>query len=81
MLLGLAYLTVTNTFAVLCLLPLSGRDKDVEILALRHQITVLERQLSGTRARFTASDRVFLAALLHRVRPEALRGTRIAGAP
>jgi hypothetical protein len=26
-------------------LPVSDRDKDVEILALRHQITVLERQL------------------------------------
>ena len=77
MLLRLAYLTVTNTFAVLRLLPMSDRDKDVEILALRHQITVLERQLSGTRARFTAPDRAFLAALLHRLTPEALRGMRL----
>ena len=45
MLLRLAYLAVTNAFAVLRLLPMSDRDKDVEILALRHQITVLERQL------------------------------------
>jgi hypothetical protein len=44
-LLRLAYLTVTNTFAVLRLLPMSDRDKDTEILALRHQIAVLERQL------------------------------------
>jgi putative transposase len=58
-LLRLAYLTVTNTFAVLRLLPMSDRDKDVEILALRHQITVLERQLSGTRVQFTAPDRAF----------------------
>ncbi|MEU6269173.1 hypothetical protein [Saccharopolyspora shandongensis] len=28
------------------LLPMNDRVKDVEILALRHQITVLERQLS-----------------------------------
>ncbi|MFI0353221.1 hypothetical protein [Actinomadura sp. 9N407] len=35
MLLRLAYLTVTNTFAVLGLLPMSNREKDVEILALR----------------------------------------------
>ncbi len=45
MLLRLAYLGVTNAFAVLRLLPMSDRDKDAEILALRHQITVLERQL------------------------------------
>ena len=31
---------------------MSGRDKDVEILALRHQITVLERQLGITQPRF-----------------------------
>ncbi|MER7928635.1 hypothetical protein ABTY96_36750 [Streptomyces sp. NPDC096057] len=41
MLLRLAYLTVTNAFALLRLLPVSDRDKDAEILALRHQITVL----------------------------------------
>ncbi|GAA3559876.1 hypothetical protein GCM10022419_045610 [Nonomuraea rosea] len=37
MLLRLAYLTVTNTFAALRLLPMSNRDKDVEIFVLRHQ--------------------------------------------
>ena len=47
MLLRLAYLGVTNALAMPRLLPMSNRDKDVEILALRHQITVLERQLSG----------------------------------
>jgi hypothetical protein len=56
---------------------MSDRDKDAEILALRHQITVLERQLSGTRVRFTAPDRAFLAALLHRLTPEALRRMRL----
>jgi putative transposase len=40
-LLRLAYLTVTNTFAVLRLFPVSDRDKDTEILALRHQIAML----------------------------------------
>jgi hypothetical protein len=44
-LLRLAYLTMTNTFKMLRLLPVSDRDKDAEILALRHQIAVLERQL------------------------------------
>lgn len=55
----------------------SDRDKDVEILALRHQITVLERQLGGQRVRFTASDRAFLAALLHRLPSRVLRGVRL----
>ncbi|MEV8057719.1 hypothetical protein AB0P37_14735 [Streptomyces antimycoticus] len=36
---------MTNAFALLRLLPMSDRDKDAEILALRHQTTVLERQL------------------------------------
>jgi transposase InsO family protein len=38
----------------------------VEILALRHQIAVLERQLGEQKVRFTSVDRAFLAALLHR---------------
>jgi hypothetical protein len=61
----LAYLGVTNTLALLRLLPMSDRAKDTEILALRHQITVLERHLHGERIRFTPSDRAWLAALLH----------------
>jgi putative transposase len=72
-LLGLAYLTVTSTFAVLRLVPMSDRDKDTEILALRHQIAVLERQLGKQKVRFTPVDRAFLAALLHRLPPEAVR--------
>ena len=56
-LLRLAYLGVTNAFAMLRLLPMSNRDKDVEILALRHQITVLERHLGKDRLRFAAGDR------------------------
>src|SRR5207237_1937172 len=36
-LLRLAYLSVTNVFALLRLLPVSDQDKDAEILALRHQ--------------------------------------------
>ncbi|MFV2013559.1 MULTISPECIES: integrase core domain-containing protein [unclassified Micromonospora] len=65
MLFRLAYLGVTNTLALLRLLPMSDRDKDAEILALRHQIMVLERQLHGDRVRFTPADRAWLAALLH----------------
>ncbi|MGW5255266.1 hypothetical protein ACWERW_19965 [Streptomyces sp. NPDC004012] len=46
MLLRLAYLTATNVFAVLRRLPMSDQAKDTEILALRHQITVRQRDLS-----------------------------------
>jgi putative transposase len=76
-LLRLAYLGVTNAFAVLRLLPMSNRDKDVEILALRHQITVLERQLGKEKVRFDRTDRAFLAALLHRLPRDVLRKVRL----
>ncbi|MBO3681830.1 integrase core domain-containing protein [Streptomyces sp. NEAU-YJ-81] len=62
---------------MLRLLPKSDRDKDAEILTLRHQVTVLERQLGGDRARFTPSDRAFLAALLHRLPLPVLRRVRL----
>jgi putative transposase len=62
-LLRLAYLTVTIAFAALPLLPVGDRNKDVEILALRHQITVVERQLGADRVKFAPKDRAFLAAL------------------
>ncbi|WP_413811014.1 helix-turn-helix domain-containing protein [Streptomyces sp. OE57] len=77
MLLRLAYLGVTNAFAMLRLLPMGDRGKDAEILALRHQVTVLERQLGGDRVRFTPSDRAFLAALLHRLPLPVLRRVRL----
>jgi hypothetical protein len=60
---------------------MSDRDKDAGILALRHQIAVLERQLGGKKVRFTAPDRAFLAALLHRLSPEVLRPDTAAGTP
>ena len=68
---------MTNVFALLRLLPASDQDKDVEILALRHQIAVLERQLGKTRPRFSPGDRVFLAALLHRLPRNVLAGFRL----
>ncbi|ACZ90105.1 hypothetical protein [Streptosporangium roseum] len=47
MLLRLACLAVTNAFAAPRLSPMGDRDKDAGIFALRHQITVLERQLGA----------------------------------
>ncbi|MFD0684585.1 hypothetical protein [Actinomadura fibrosa] len=37
----------------------------------------MERQLAGTRVRFTASDRALLAALLNRLPRGVLRRTRL----
>jgi putative transposase len=76
-LLRLAYLGVTNVFALLRLLPMSDRDKDAEILALRHQITVLERQLGDARPRLLPCDRAFLAALLHKLPRDVLGRFRL----
>ncbi|WP_214323669.1 hypothetical protein [Nonomuraea sediminis] len=71
MLLRLAYLTITNAFAALRLLPMGDRDKDVEILAL-------ERQLGDeTRVRFGPEDRAFVAALLTSLPREVLRRLRL----
>jgi putative transposase len=55
-LLRLVYLGVTNAFVMLLQLPGSDREKDVEILALRHQIAVLERQPNGQQVRFHAIE-------------------------
>jgi putative transposase len=73
----LAYLGVTNVFALLRLLPGSDRDKDAGILALRHQIMVLERQLDKARPRFSLADRAFLGALLHRLPRDVLGRFRL----
>jgi putative transposase len=71
-LMRLAYLGLTNVFGLLRLLPMSNRDKDAEILALRHQLSVLQRQLGPDRVRFTPGDRALLAALLHRLPRDVL---------
>ena len=71
MLLRLAYLTVTNTFALMRLLPRNDRDKEIEILVLRHQLTILQRQVA--RPVFTPGDRFVLAGLLHHLPTDKLR--------
>ena len=66
---------------MLRLLPCSDRDKDVEILALRHQITVLQRQIGAQQVRFVPADRALLAALLHALPRPTLRGLRLVVRP
>jgi putative transposase len=70
-LLRLAYLAVTNTFSFVRLLPMSDREKEIEILVLRHQLAVLQRQLA--KPAFTPADRFLLAGLLHHLPMDKLR--------
>nr|WP_079249536.1 integrase core domain-containing protein [Streptomyces sp. IMTB 2501] len=50
---------------------MSDRDKDIEILALRHQLLVLQRQVG--KPTFTAADRAVLSGLLHHLPTDKLR--------
>jgi putative transposase len=50
---------------------MSDRDKDIEVLALRHQLLVLQRQ-TGKPA-FTDTDRAVLAGLLHHLPKDKFR--------
>jgi hypothetical protein len=59
------------------LIPVSNRAKDIEILALRHQIGVLQRRLGDTRVRFSPADRALLAALAHRLPRQILHRLRL----
>jgi putative transposase len=53
----------------------------VEILALRHQLTVLQRQVGGARVRFAPADRAFLAALLYHLPRAVLHQVRLVVRP
>ena len=71
MFLRLSYLAITGMITILRLLPRSTAEKDIEILALRHQLAVLQRQID--KPQLTPPDRAFLAALLHKVPRPTLR--------
>jgi putative transposase len=78
-LLRLPYLALTSVFTLIRLLPMNDVDKDVEILALRHQLAVLQRQID--KPRLTTPDRAFLAALLHQLPRAKLRQLHLIVSP
>ena len=61
MLSKLAYLTLCRSIQLLALLARSDAAKDLEILVLRHQLTVLRRQVP--RPKLQPADRALLAAV------------------
>ena len=70
----LAYRLLVTVLSWLALLARSSSYKDVEILALRHEVAVLRR--ANPRPRMSWTDRAVLAALT-RIMPKALRARRI----
>jgi putative transposase len=78
-LLRLPYLALTTVFTLVRLVPMSDSDKNVEILTLRHQLAILQRQTD--KPRLTTPDRAFLAALLHRLPRPKLRQLHLIVSP
>src|SRR6266542_2788348 len=58
---------------------MSDSDKNVEILTLRHQLAILQRQIE--KPRLTPPDRAFLAALLHQLSRPRLRQLHLIVSP
>src|SRR5258705_10820905 len=79
MLLRLPYLALTGMFTLIRLLPMSDLDKNVEILTLRHELAILQRQID--KPRLTPPDRAFLAALPHRLPRPKLRQLHLIVSP
>ncbi|WP_426513222.1 hypothetical protein ACPPVO_22915 [Dactylosporangium sp. McL0621] len=79
MLLRLPYLALTSVFTLIRLTPMTDSDKNVEILALRHQLAILQRQID--KPRLTPPDRAFLATLLHRLPGPKLRQLHLIVSP
>jgi putative transposase len=63
----LAYLTLCRSIQLLALLARGDAAKDLEILVLRHQLTVLRRK--APRPKLEPADRALLAAI-SRVLPQ-----------
>lgn len=74
MLVSLTYRLLVTVLSWLALLARSSASKDAEILALRHEVTILRR--ANPKPKTAWPERAVLAALARLV-PKALRGHRI----
>ena len=79
MTLRFAYLAVLRGFGWLGLLARSDRAKDAEILILRHQVAVLQRQVKMPRLSW--ADRAILATLARMLPSSRLRQLRLIISP
>jgi len=77
--LRLAYLAVLRVLGWLALLARSDRAKDTEILILRNQVEVLQRQVKSPRLSW--ADRAVLSALARRLPGSRLRQLRLVVSP
>jgi putative transposase len=66
-LVSLVYVFACRLFAFVLLLARSDRSKELELLVLRHELSIMRRQ--ARRPQLTESDRLLLAAALSRVIP------------
>ena len=66
MVFSLLYLAMCRFLGLVASSRRSESDKDIEIMVLRHQVQVLERQVHG-RVRYRPADRAILAALSRRL--------------
>lgn len=76
-----AHLAVFHAFATMWLLRMTDREEDVAILASRHQLAVLHRQLGDRRPRLRSEDRALLAALFVPLARATLRRLQLLVSP